>query len=139
MWHKIGRLRRAKFPNPRGLSRDISHFGLTAGRLMADTYLTAREHLRETTYSLSHLAASQLRLPHPRVQIDPMQVPSFFGTAKLIVNLAQHTAFDAQLVQRLALKLQVRGGLLTICVRCEPCFRWTDRFSHTPPRPSCCR
>jgi hypothetical protein len=35
-------------------------------------------------------------------------VPSFFGSAKLVVNLAQHTAFDAQLVQRLALKLQVR-------------------------------
>lgn len=74
IWHKIGRLRRAKFPNPKGLSRDIALFGLTAGRLMADTYLTAREHLRETTYSLTHLATSQLRLPHPRVQIDPMQV-----------------------------------------------------------------
>lgn len=147
IWHKIGRLRRSKFPNPKGLGRDIAFFGLTAGRLMADTYLTAREHLRETTYSLTHLASSQLRLPHPRVQIDPMQVrrkgcwgwwdvvecggmwwmvpthtshsinhppntptnqvPSFFGSAKLIVNLAQHTAFDAQLVQRLALRLQV--------------------------------
>lgn len=40
----------------------------------------------------------------------PTQVPSFFGSAKLIVNLAQHTAFDAQLVQRLALKLQVRAS-----------------------------
>ena len=38
-------------------------------------------------------------------------MPSFFGSAKLIVNLAQHTAFDAQLVQRLALRLQV-----TICL-----------------------
>lgn len=107
VWHKIGRLRRAKFPNPKGLARDINLFGLTAGRLMADTYLTAREHLRETTYSLGHLATTQLRLPHPRAQIDPLQVPSFFGSAKLIVNLAQHTAFDAQLVQRLCLRLQL--------------------------------
>ncbi len=40
MWHKIGRLRRSKFPNPKGLGRDIAFFGLAAGRLMADTYLT---------------------------------------------------------------------------------------------------
>ncbi|GAB5035819.1 dna polymerase alpha catalytic [Nannochloropsis oceanica] len=107
VWHKIGRLRRSKFPNPKGLARDINLFGLTAGRLMADTYLTAREHLRETNYSLGNLAATQLRLLHPRAQIDPLQVPAFFGSSKLIVNLAQHTAFDAQLVQRLCLRLQL--------------------------------
>ena len=125
VWHKIGRLRRSKFPNPKGLARvrphsstyfslslssvytclsippsihllifssiyayislssqpthpptspkskDINLFGLTAGRLMADTYLTAREHLRETTYSLTHLATTQLHLPHPRYVLLP--------------------------------------------------------------------
>ena len=90
------------------MARDIALFGLTAGRLMADTYLAARyihtyiptyiptnkeikqsytptylptyrEHLRETTYSLTHLATTQLRLPHPRAQIDPMQVGMYVG------------------------------------------------------------
>ena len=47
-----------------------------------------------------------------------LQVPSFFGSAKLVVNLAQHTAFDAQLVQRLALKLQVGKMYVPLILLC---------------------
>ncbi|CAN0062767.1 unnamed protein product, partial [Choristocarpus tenellus] len=55
--------------------------------------------------SLTHLAGSQLKAQ--RGNVDPGDVLSFFGTAKDIIRLAQHTAFDASLVQRLMFKLQV--------------------------------
>ena len=33
---------------------------IMAGRLVCDTYIAAKENLRETTYTLTNLAASQL-------------------------------------------------------------------------------
>ena len=61
MWHKLGRLVRSTvMPRNKGLGKDIYFHGLTAGRLPCDTYLAAREHVKETTYTLSHLAQTQL-------------------------------------------------------------------------------
>ncbi|CAN0003891.1 unnamed protein product, partial [Ectocarpus sp. 8 AP-2014] len=78
---------------------------VAAGRLLCDTYLSAKEFLRETTYSLTHLAGAQLKAS--RNAVDPADVPRFFGSAQDIVQLALHTANDASLVQRLMFKLQV--------------------------------
>lgn len=58
---QIGRLVRKRMPQLRGLGKDIYYHGLTAGRLLCDTYLSAREHLRETTYSLANLARTQVQ------------------------------------------------------------------------------
>ena len=99
MWSKLGRLRRTK--PPKGINdRDI-----TAGRILCDTYKAAKEFLRETSYSLTSLASSQLKFE--RKDVDPIEVPLFFSSSKEILNIAHHTAVDAMLVQRLMLKLQV--------------------------------
>jgi DNA polymerase alpha subunit A len=98
-WSKLGRLRRSKPPKSH-LDKD-----LTAGRILCDTYKAAKEFLRETNYSLTSLSASQLA--YERFEIDPIDVPKFFSTSQDIVRLAQHTANDTGLIQKLMLKLQV--------------------------------
>jgi DNA polymerase alpha subunit A len=76
-----------------------------SGRLLCDTYVSAKEHLRETTYSLTNLASTQLKTQ--RTDIEPVDVPQWFNESKTIVQLARHTLNDAQLVQRLMFKLQI--------------------------------
>lgn len=98
-WSKLGRLRRTK--PPKGINdRDI-----TAGRILCDTYKAAKEFLRETSYSLSSLAQSQLH--YERIEVDPVDVPNYFSSSQNILKIAHHTSCDAWLVQRLMLKLQV--------------------------------
>lgn len=98
-WSLLGRLRKSKPP------RSINEKDVAAGRILCDTYKAAKEFLRETTYSLTHLAASQLKCN--RVEVDPIDVPKYFSTSTDIMNLAQANMKDAFLVQALMLKLQV--------------------------------
>ena len=106
-WSRIGRRRRTELPSKTHFSsrKDYAIADAVAGRLLCDTYLSAKELLRETTYSLTNLAATQLKTT--RQEIEPQDVPYWFQTSKTIVNLAQSTLFDAQLVQKLLFKLQV--------------------------------
>lgn len=99
-WSKIGRLRRQKPP-----LRGIQDRDATPGRILCDSYKAAKEFLRETTYSLTHLAHSQLNFD--RAEVDPIDVPKYFSNSQHIINLVNHTTVDALLVQRLILKLQV--------------------------------
>ena len=98
-WNKLGRLRRTKVP------KGIGEKDVASGRLLCDTYKAAKEFLRETTYSLTHLASSQLKFD--RHEIDPVDVPRYFSDSKNILSLAYHTMNDAFLVLKLLLKLQV--------------------------------
>ena len=103
MWTKVGRLR-----HPRTMSRFLNDWAIghaVQGRLLCDTYLSAKELLRETIYSLTNLAASQLKTQ--RQEVEPVDIPQYFLDAKTVVQLAQHTLFDAQLVQQLMFKLQI--------------------------------
>jgi DNA polymerase alpha subunit A len=105
-WSRIGRRRRNDLPSKSFSSRkDMAIAECLAGRLLCDTYLSAQELLRETTYSLSNLAATQLKVS--RQEIEPVDIPQWFQSSMTIVHLAQTTLFDAQLVQRLMFKLQV--------------------------------
>ena len=106
MWSKIGRRRKMGVPHRKDhFSTDWAIMEALQGRLLCDTYLSAKELLRETTYSLTHLAASQLKTQ--RTDIEPVDIPQWYNTSQTIVQLAQHTLFDAQLVQRLMFKLQI--------------------------------
>jgi DNA polymerase alpha subunit A len=105
---KIGRLRRIadnssnkKFGN--GKEYLIEEY--SSGRVVCDTYLSAKELLRETMYSLTHLSNSQLKVQ--RQDVEQQDVPGWFNASKTIVDLARHTLMDAQLVQKLMFKLQV--------------------------------
>ena len=66
-WSKIGRLRKSKPP------KSITEKDFAAGRILSDTYKAAKEFLRETTYSLTHLAFSQLDIE--RKEVDPIDTP----------------------------------------------------------------
>jgi DNA polymerase alpha subunit A len=98
-WNKIGRLRRAKTP------KSINDRDVASGRLLSDTYKASKEFLRETTYSLSHLALTQLN--SKREEVDPVDVPRYFSDSQNIIKLGRHTLNDAGLVLGLVIKLQV--------------------------------
>jgi DNA polymerase alpha subunit A len=105
VWSRLGRRRRTGPPPKFGARKDYAIAQALAGRLVCDTYLSAKELLRETTYSLTNLAATQLKTK--RQEIEPADIPQWFQSSKTIVQLALSTLFDAQLIQTLALKLQV--------------------------------
>jgi DNA polymerase alpha subunit A len=106
-WSKLGRRRNLQLPtkNYFGTRREYAIAQALSGRLLCDTYLSAQELLQETTYSLTHLAASLFKVT--RTEIEPVDVPLWFANSQSIVQLAQSTLFDAHLVQRLMFKLQV--------------------------------
>ena len=107
IWSKLGRHKKMQLPNKNFFSsgKDWAIADTLSGRLLCDTYLSAKEHLRETTYSLKNLAETQLKTT--RHEIEPMDTPQYFRSSKTIVALALHTLNDAQLVQRLMFKLQI--------------------------------
>lgn len=98
-WSILGKLRKTKPP------KSVNDKDAIPGRILCDTYKAAKEFLRETTYSLSHLAHSQLKLG--RQEIDPIDVPKYFSSSSDIIQVARHTFWDAWLVQGLMFKLQV--------------------------------
>jgi DNA polymerase elongation subunit (family B) len=106
-WSKVGRRRVMSLPSKDrfGRSKDWAIAEAMVGRILCDTYLSAKELLRETTYSLKQLAASQLKVH--REDVEPVDIPQLFNSSKTIVQLANHTLLDAQLVMKLLLKLQI--------------------------------
>jgi DNA polymerase alpha subunit A len=107
MWSKIGRRRQMRLPptSQFGNGKEWAIANALDGRILCDTYLSAKEFLRETTYSLTHLASTQLKFA--RSEIGQDDIPAFCRKGGDFVKLAQHTLMDAQLVQRLMFKLQV--------------------------------
>ena len=106
LWSKLGRLRRSKRPfTGNGSNMANIAASITCGRIIVDTYLSARELMRRTTYSMQALAESELG--KQRVHIDPVDVPSMYENAGKIVRLAGHTNTDAHLVLGLMFKLAI--------------------------------
>jgi len=108
MWSKIGRRRQMRMPSSSqfGNGKDWAIAGALDGRLLCDTYISAKEFLsRETTYSLVNLAKTQLKVEHE--EIDSVDVPQWCRTGEHFVFLAKNTQREAQLVQALMFKLQV--------------------------------
>jgi DNA polymerase alpha subunit A len=108
MWSKIGRRRQMRLPSASqfGNGKDWAIAGALDGRLLCDTYISAKEFLnRETTYSLVNLARTQLKVEHE--EIESVDVPQWCRTGEHFVCLAKNTQREAQLVQSLMFKLQV--------------------------------
>jgi DNA polymerase alpha subunit A len=98
-WNRLGRLRKTITP------RSINDRDVAAGRLLLDTYKTAKELIRETTYSLTALAETQLKVK--RQSVDPQDVPKYFYDSQNIICLASLCQTDAHLVLKLLMKLQI--------------------------------
>ncbi len=115
LWSKLGRVIRHVMPqNTRGSGK--KHVGgwatrnfaqrVVRGRIMCDTYLGAKEFLREERYSLTYLSRKHLKIQ--RQEVDPGDIPLLYGRgSQSIIDLAYHTIGDAWFVQRLMLHLQL--------------------------------
>lgn len=73
---------------------------------MCDTYLSARELIRETNYDLAELARTQLG--QDRQAFDLAMLPNFFKrSAADVCSVVEHTEKDAHLTLELLFKLNI--------------------------------
>jgi DNA polymerase alpha subunit A len=100
-WSRLGRLKRSRFPSlgggggAFGGGAGAGALGALAGRLLADTYLAAREYCREVSYTLTALAQRQLGLP--RNEIASADIPGRYAAAAPLLELAKASEADAWL------------------------------------------
>ena len=78
---------------------------VTAGRLVCDTYLLAKEHIKESNYELGNL--SKKILSTDRVAFEIENLPRCFDNTLDIMAVCRHTLGDAILSLRIAWKIQV--------------------------------
>ncbi|KAJ6252450.1 DNA polymerase alpha catalytic subunit [Anaeramoeba flamelloides] len=109
-WSKLGRLRRSRRPKLQagaGGMRESTweEKQIVAGRLICDTYLSSKEFLKEKSYSLKNLAATQLDVF--RKQIDYTEFPLYFQQADKLLSLMDHCEGDAYLSYALMNKLSL--------------------------------
>eukprot|EP00946_MAST-07B_sp_MAST-7B-sp1_P002978 g2978.t1 len=108
-WSRLGRLNLATFPrayrsNARPGQRNFDR--LAVGRLIVDTYTTAKELVRsESVYSLKALAKKYCGAE--RREIQPLDVPNYFSSAKALVHLQRHTENGCFLSLKLMFKLEM--------------------------------
>jgi len=76
-----------------------------AGRLMCDTYLGAKEHVRAKSYSLTHLVAMQLGVN--REDIEYEKIPAYFSSSEQLERMLRHSDFDTYLCAELMFSLQL--------------------------------
>ncbi|WJX55345.1 DNA-directed DNA polymerase [Trifolium repens] len=111
MWSKLGRLNRSTMPKldrrgkTFGFGADPAIMSCVAGRLLCDTYLCSRDLLKEVSYSLTHLAKTQLN--QSRKEVAPHDVPKMFQTAKSLMELIEYGETDAWLSMELMFYLSV--------------------------------
>lgn len=110
-WSSLGRLKRSKFPNlggggyAYGGGAGAGALSVVAGRLICDTYLAARDLVRETEYTLT--ALSKNLLGELRLEINSADIKSRFLSSQKLLEMVQHTESDAWLAMRLASYLAV--------------------------------
>lgn len=110
-WASLGRLKRSKFPNLGGGGHSYGGgagagaLSVVAGRLICDTYLAARDLVRETEYTLT--ALSRNLLGELRVEVNSADIKSRFLSSQKLLEMIQHTESDAWLAMRLASYLAV--------------------------------
>ena len=110
-WSSLGRLKRTKFPNLGGGGHSYGGgagagaMSVVAGRLICDTYLAARDLVRETEYTLT--ALSRNLLGELRLEINSADIKSRFLSSQKLLEMVQHTESDAWLAMRLASYLAV--------------------------------
>ncbi len=107
-WSRIGRLRRTTMPKLKsgGGNNSLSYGAWTtlAGRLVADTYVSAREFLREVDYSLPSLASTQL---NEKVDSRVSDVQTHYRSAKSLFDFVGLAERDAWLSLGLMFHLNV--------------------------------
>ena len=108
-WSRIGRLNLSQFPKAyqRGRPAGGRNFDrLAIGRLVVDTYATAKELVRsESVYTLKALAKKYCKAE--RLEILPLDVPNYFSSAQSLLHLQHHTENGAYLSMQLMFRLEM--------------------------------
>ncbi|KAI8347087.1 DNA polymerase family B-domain-containing protein [Mortierella sp. GBAus27b] len=109
-WSCIGRLRRTIWPKLQSGAGGMGDTtaqekNIVSGRLICDTYLGAKEHLRAKSYSLTTLVGMQLRCN--REDIDYEKIPLTFSSAESLEKMLRHASFDTHLCAELMFSLQL--------------------------------
>src|SRR5690606_25231779 len=81
-----------------------------AGRLVCDTYISAKEYLREPSYSLKNLAISQLNVSPDNIfsiENDLKSIAPYFQNAKGIEKLSKNNEYYAYLSMMLMFHLML--------------------------------
>lgn len=111
-WSRIGRMKKNNIPNKKFDSAGGGYGGsqwiprqVTCGRLLVDTFLTAKELIRETNYDLTHLAKVQLN--QKREDFDEDLLPQFYMSSERLFQLADHSEKDSFLTFQLMSHLSV--------------------------------
>lgn len=122
-WSLLGRLKKSNMPNLTKLSSaaggrnfSLADAGLICGRIMCDTQVSAREFVRESTYSLTHLAESQLRVT--RREIEPTETAAYLATSDRLIELLRLNENDAFLTLQLMFKLNMLPLTKTLTCLC---------------------
>ena len=110
-WSRIGRLKRTRFPNLSGGNQgsfgggaSIGALSCMSGRLLADTYLSARDLLKEVSYTLTNLMKTQFY--ENRAEIPHQDVPLQFNSTQTLWQLTKNSQTDAFYSLWLMLHLQ---------------------------------
>lgn len=105
-WSKIGRLRLGTIPKGVGASNEFALKQAFSGRLLCDTYLSAKELVKSRVYSLHALAKSELSFNvDPTVTIDDDRTLAYYESAALLTQLIRANELDALLAMRLAFRI----------------------------------
>lgn len=102
-WSRLGRLQ--KIAPAKGNSNLFKTRFATVGRLLCDTYLSARELVREPDYSIEHLARTHLG--EERKIIAAEHYSSAYDDQQKLIDLIESTAFDAYLTNEIMRKLEI--------------------------------
>lgn len=104
-WSRIGRLKKSRMPKAARGGLSLVDFGVGCGRLMVDTQTSAKELVRENTYTLTHLSKSILDTHHK--EIESAKVEFAYARGEDLVNLVKHTQQDGDLTIKLLDRLQI--------------------------------
>nr|AAG52947.1 type I DNA polymerase alpha [Urostyla grandis] len=106
-WSRLGRLKRQQIPTKKfdSVSQQWVPRLASCGRLLVDTFLSAKELIRETSYDLKHLADVQLK--KVREDYDDDLINSFYVTSERLFKLIEHTERDSYLTFSLMQHLSV--------------------------------
>ena len=105
-WDRLGRLRRRNQPPKVRAGSNGANLGkYVAGRLLCDTYLSAKDLVRQTTYTLKELCKIQLGVGREIVESE--DIPKHYSDTQNLLGLAHHTAKDTRLVLMLMTHLQI--------------------------------
>lgn len=102
-WSRIGRLVWNQWPKLNVSESKFNEKQILSGRLVCDTYLSAKELVKSKNYSLESLSASQLN--ERRVEFDREKILDYMDSIQGFCFLLKHVEKDAYLTALLSFKL----------------------------------